>query len=100
MVGQRRSEEVADPNLEPKPASRALKQALLVALQCVDPDSSKRPKMGHVVHMLEADEYPYRDDRRAASTTPATNRPPKSARGVHQEQQHYRAAELQSRSVY
>ncbi|EFJ32138.1 hypothetical protein SELMODRAFT_85374 [Selaginella moellendorffii] len=61
MVGQRRSEEVADPNLEPKPASRALKRALLVALRCVDPDSSKRPKMGHVVHMLEADEYPYRD---------------------------------------
>ncbi|XP_024542844.1 probable serine/threonine-protein kinase At1g01540 [Selaginella moellendorffii] len=100
MVGQRRSEEVADPNLEPKPASRALKRALLVALRCVDPDSSKRPKMGHVVHMLEADEYPYRDDRRAASTTAATNRPPKSARGVHQEQQHYRAAELRSRSVY
>lgn len=61
MVGNRRSEEVADPNLEPKPTSRALKRALLVALRCVDPDSSKRPKMGQVVHMLEAEDFPFKD---------------------------------------
>lgn len=61
MVGNRRSEEVADPRLEIKPTSRALKRALLVALRCVDPDSVKRPKMGQVVHMLEAEDFPFRD---------------------------------------
>eukprot|EP00246_Nothoceros_aenigmaticus_P008987 TRINITY_DN24267_c0_g1_i1.p1 TRINITY_DN24267_c0_g1~~TRINITY_DN24267_c0_g1_i1.p1 ORF type:complete len:574 (-),score=82.77 TRINITY_DN24267_c0_g1_i1:292-2013(-) len=64
MVGTRRSEDVADPKMEVKPTSRALKRALLVALRCVDPDATKRPKMGHVVHMLEAEEFPFRDDRR------------------------------------
>ncbi|XP_010243707.1 PREDICTED: probable receptor-like protein kinase At2g42960 [Nelumbo nucifera] len=64
MVGTRRAEEVVDPNLEVKPTTRALKRALLIALRCVDPDSEKRPKMGQVVRMLEADEYPYREDRR------------------------------------
>lgn len=64
MVGSRRSEEVVDPLLEVKPTSRALKRALLVSLRCVDPDAAKRPKMGHVIHMLEADEFPFRDDRR------------------------------------
>ncbi|KAL0306714.1 UNVERIFIED_CONTAM: putative receptor-like protein kinase [Sesamum radiatum] len=44
MVGNRRAEEVVDPNLEVKPTTRALKRALLVALRCVDPDSEKRPK--------------------------------------------------------
>ncbi|KAK2966626.1 hypothetical protein RJ640_017757 [Escallonia rubra] len=64
MVGNRRAEEVLDPTLEPKPATRALKRALLVALRCVDPDSEKRPKMSQVVRMLEADEFPSREDRR------------------------------------
>ncbi|THU71567.1 hypothetical protein C4D60_Mb04t02800 [Musa balbisiana] len=64
MVGNRRAEEVVDPNLEVKPAIRAVKRTLLVALRCVDPDSGKRPKMGQVVRMLEADELPYREDRR------------------------------------
>ncbi|KAK2661904.1 hypothetical protein Ddye_000478 [Dipteronia dyeriana] len=64
MVGTRRAEEVADPNLEVKPATRALKRALLVALRCVDPDAEKRPKMSQVVRMLEADEYPCHEDRR------------------------------------
>ncbi|XP_042491671.1 probable receptor-like protein kinase At2g42960 [Macadamia integrifolia] len=64
MVGNRRAEEVVDPNLEVKPSTRALKRALLVALRCVDPDSEKRPKMGQVVRMLEADEFPSREDRR------------------------------------
>ncbi|CAI0449180.1 unnamed protein product [Linum tenue] len=64
MVGTRRADEVVDPNLEVKPVTRALKRALLVALRCVDPDSEKRPKMSQVVRMLEAEEYPFREDRR------------------------------------
>ncbi|VFQ84145.1 unnamed protein product [Cuscuta campestris] len=64
MVGQRRSEEVVDPNLEVKPSTRCLKRALLVALRCVEPDSEKRPKMSQVVRMLEADEYPHRNEDR------------------------------------
>ncbi|KAI4306006.1 hypothetical protein L6164_029325 [Bauhinia variegata] len=64
MVGTRRAEEVVDPSLEVKPPTRALKRALLVALRCVDPDAEKRPKMSQVVRMLEADEYPFREDRR------------------------------------
>ncbi|KAE8659120.1 putative serine/threonine-protein kinase [Hibiscus syriacus] len=51
--------------LPEKPSSRALKRALLVALRCVDPNAQKRPKMGHVIHMLEADEFPFREDRKA-----------------------------------
>ncbi|XP_015939596.1 probable receptor-like protein kinase At5g18500 [Arachis duranensis] len=65
MVGNRRSEEVVDPNIEVKPSTRALKRALLTALRCVDPDHVKRPKMGQVVRMLESEEYPLpREDRR------------------------------------
>jgi len=56
MVGNRRSEEVVDPDIETRPSTRALKRALLTALRCVDPDSEKRPKMGQVVRMLESDE--------------------------------------------
>lgn len=58
MVGNRRSEEVVDPNIEVRPSTRALKRALLTALRCVDPDSEKRPKMGQVVRMLESEECP------------------------------------------
>ncbi|XP_020585257.1 probable serine/threonine-protein kinase At1g01540 isoform X2 [Phalaenopsis equestris] len=64
MVSSRKSEAVLDPKVAEKPSSRALKRALLVALRCVDPDAQKRPKMGHVIHMLEVDDFPYRDDRR------------------------------------
>ncbi|PON94212.1 Serine/threonine protein kinase [Trema orientale] len=64
MVTNRNAEGVVDPRLPEKPSSRALKRALLVALRCVDPNAQKRPKMGHVIHMLEADEFPFRDDRR------------------------------------
>ncbi|XP_071703524.1 probable receptor-like protein kinase At2g42960 [Rutidosis leptorrhynchoides] len=63
MVGNRKAEEVIDPNLDPKPSTHALKRALLVALKCVDPDSEKRPKMSHVVRMLDAD-FAYREERR------------------------------------
>ncbi|XP_038884957.1 probable serine/threonine-protein kinase At1g01540 [Benincasa hispida] len=64
MVSNRNAEGVLDPKLPEKPSTRALKRALLVALRCVDPNVQKRPKMGHVIHMLEADEFPFRDDRR------------------------------------
>ncbi|KAI4353124.1 hypothetical protein L6164_002095 [Bauhinia variegata] len=65
MVSSHNAEGVLDPRLPEKPSSRALKRALLVALRCVDPNAQKRPKMEHVIHMLEADEFPFRDDRRA-----------------------------------
>ncbi|GAB2275115.1 hypothetical protein Dimus_009880 [Dionaea muscipula] len=65
MVGARRAEEVVDPALDVRPATRALKLSLLVALKCIDPDPEKRPKMGQVVRMLEVDEYPQREDRRS-----------------------------------
>ncbi|KAF6984877.1 hypothetical protein CFC21_002824 [Triticum aestivum] len=64
MVSNRDYEAVLDPKLPEKPSSKALKKALLVALRCVDPDSQKRPKMGHAIHMLEVDDFPYREDRR------------------------------------
>ncbi|KAI3810761.1 hypothetical protein L1987_20383 [Smallanthus sonchifolius] len=73
MVGSRRSEEVVDPTIETKPSTRALKRALLTALRCVDPDSEKRPKMSHVVRMLESEEYPLpREDRRRKSQASST----------------------------
>lgn len=56
MVGRRRADEVVDQKLEVKPSIRTLKRTLLVALKCIDSDSDKRPKMGQVVRMLEADE--------------------------------------------
>nr|DAD19014.1 TPA_asm: hypothetical protein HUJ06_020477 [Nelumbo nucifera] len=64
MVGDRKSEQVVDPKLPEMPPSKALKRVLLVALRCVDPDAKKRPKMGHVIHMLEADDLLLRDERR------------------------------------
>ncbi|XP_057510575.1 probable serine/threonine-protein kinase At1g01540 [Actinidia eriantha] len=64
MVGDRRSEEVVDPKLTEMPSSKALKRVILVALKCVDPDAQKRPKMGQVIHMLEADDLLFRDERR------------------------------------
>ncbi|KAL5654990.1 hypothetical protein ACJX0J_034309, partial [Zea mays] len=60
-VTNRDYEAIVDPKLPEKPSSKALKKALLVALRCVDPDSQKRPKMGHVIHMLEVDDFPYRE---------------------------------------
>ncbi|KAL4396475.1 hypothetical protein AHAS_Ahas01G0095600 [Arachis hypogaea] len=65
MVGNRNAEGVLDPKLPEKPNSRALKRVLIVALRCTDSNAQKRPKMGHIVHMLEAEESPYKEDRRA-----------------------------------
>lgn len=60
MVASRRGEELVDPLIEVKPSPRSLKRALLVCLRCIDLDPNKRPKMGQIVHMLEADEFPFR----------------------------------------
>lgn len=60
MVGNRLGEEVVDPLIEIPPSPRALKRVLLVCLRCIDLDANKRPKMGQIVHMLEADDFPYR----------------------------------------
>ena len=61
MVAERKAEEVVDPKMAEKPSPKTLKRALLVALRCVDPDANKRPKMGHVIHMLEMDDLLFRD---------------------------------------
>ncbi|KAK3434906.1 probable serine/threonine-protein kinase At1g01540 [Eucalyptus grandis] len=74
MVGDRKAEEVVDPKLPEMPASKALKRILLVALRCVDPDATKRPKMGHVMHMLEADDLLFRDDRQIGREPSLSNR--------------------------
>lgn len=60
MVASRRGEELVDPLIEVQPSPRSLKRALLVCLRCIDLDISKRPKMGQIVHMLEADDFPFR----------------------------------------
>lgn len=61
MVSNRNSEAVLDPKIAEKPSPKVLKRALLVALRCVDPDAQKRPKMGHVIHMLEMDDLLFRE---------------------------------------
>lgn len=66
MVGSRRGEELVDPLIEIPPTPRTLKRVLLVCLRCIDLDASKRPKMGQIVHMLEADEFSYRVEPRSA----------------------------------
>lgn len=63
MVTSKNAEGGSDPKIQEKPSSRSLKQALLVAFRCVDPNAQKRPKMGHVRDMLEADDFPFREDR-------------------------------------
>lgn len=69
LISSRRSEELVDPRIEVPPPPRALKRILLVCLRCVDLDANKRPKMGQIVHMLEADEFPYRTEPRSAGNT-------------------------------
>ncbi|KAE8669989.1 putative serine/threonine-protein kinase [Hibiscus syriacus] len=66
MVASRRGEELVDPLIEIQPSPRALKRALLVCLRCIDLDTNKRPKMGQIVHMLEADDFPFRSEHRPA----------------------------------
>ncbi|XP_051127637.1 probable serine/threonine-protein kinase At1g01540 [Andrographis paniculata] len=64
MVAKREAEEVVDPKLPERPPSKALKRLILVALRCVDPDAQKRPKMGHVLHMLESEDLLSREEKR------------------------------------
>ncbi|KAE8655151.1 putative receptor-like protein kinase [Hibiscus syriacus] len=67
MVANRNPEGVYwIPSYLKKPTSRALKRALLVALRCVDSNPQKRPNMAHVIHMLEAEESPSKDDNTRA----------------------------------
>ncbi|KAL3814139.1 hypothetical protein ACJIZ3_015407 [Penstemon smallii] len=65
MVGNRRGEDLVDPLIEFPPPPRALKRILLICLRCIDLDANKRPKMGQIVHMLEADEISYRSEPRS-----------------------------------
>ncbi|GAA0145272.1 hypothetical protein LIER_05505 [Lithospermum erythrorhizon] len=74
MVGNRKSEEVVDPKMPEKPAPKALKRALLVALRCVDPDAQKRPKMGHVIHTLESEDLLMRDEPRVGRESSTSHR--------------------------
>ncbi|KAL6498800.1 hypothetical protein OROGR_028347 [Orobanche gracilis] len=78
MVGNRKSEEVIDPKLPERPTSKALKRVILVALRCVDPDAQKRPKMGHIIHMLESEDLLSRDERRIARESSSSHRDDKN----------------------
>ncbi|KAI3753269.1 hypothetical protein L2E82_25317 [Cichorium intybus] len=73
MVASRRGEELLDPKISLQPPSRALKRVLLVCLRCIDMDANKRPKMGQIVHMLEADDFPFRNEPRPPRDTSTLN---------------------------
>lgn len=73
MVASRRGEELLDPKVSVQPPSRALKRVLLVCLRCIDMDANKRPKMGQIVHMLEADDFPFRTEPRPPRDTGMLN---------------------------
>ncbi|KAL3382960.1 hypothetical protein AABB24_002452 [Solanum stoloniferum] len=77
MVSNRRGEELVDPLIEVHPPPRSLKRVLLVCLRCIDMDANKRPKMGQIVHMLEADEFPFRSEPRLVQEKDLLN--PRSA---------------------
>ncbi|XLR66358.1 hypothetical protein S83_017030, partial [Arachis hypogaea] len=53
MIGNRKSEELIDLNLPEKPSSKVLKLCSV--------DATKRPKIGQIIHMLEADEILFSD---------------------------------------
>ncbi|XP_045793906.1 probable serine/threonine-protein kinase At1g01540 isoform X2 [Trifolium pratense] len=89
MVGNRKAEEVVDPKLPEMPSSKALKRALLISLRCVDPDATKRPKMGHVIHMLEADDLLFHNDRKTGG---------ESSRSLHDFQQEHEDSNLDKRT--
>ena len=61
MVANHQYEDVLDPKMDVKPSLRTLKQVLAIAIQCVDSDVYKRPKMGQVLHLLEDDNYPFQE---------------------------------------
>ncbi|CAI8613198.1 unnamed protein product [Vicia faba] len=91
MVGNRKAEEVVDPKLPELPSSKALKRALLIALRCVDPDATKRPKMGHVIHMLEADDLLFHNDRKTGGES--------SRSSLHDFQQEHENSSLDKRTT-
>ncbi|KAL6502540.1 hypothetical protein OROHE_024545 [Orobanche hederae] len=66
MVASRCGEDVVDPLIDVPPPPRSLKRILLLCLRCIDLDANKRPKMGQIVHMLEADEFPFHMEPRSA----------------------------------
>nr|GEU93456.1 probable receptor-like serine/threonine-protein kinase At4g34500 [Tanacetum cinerariifolium] len=95
MVASRRGEELLDPKISVQPPPRSLKRVLLVCLRCIDMDGNKRPKMGQIVHMLEAEDFPFRTEPRppretttlhlgsdAASKVPSVNYPDESPGAV------------------
>ncbi|KAE9595471.1 putative protein kinase RLK-Pelle-RLCK-V family [Lupinus albus] len=51
----KKTEEIVDPKLPEKPTPGALKRALMVAIRCVDPDPTKRPKMGNVGRRVDGE---------------------------------------------
>ncbi|KAK7380367.1 hypothetical protein VNO78_32877 [Psophocarpus tetragonolobus] len=53
VISDGKIENVVDPKLLEMPSSKVLKQVVLAALRCVDPDVNPRLKMGDVVCMLE-----------------------------------------------
>ncbi|XP_022876270.1 probable receptor-like serine/threonine-protein kinase At4g34500 [Olea europaea var. sylvestris] len=69
MVLSRRGEELVDSMIDVPPPPRALKRVLLICLRCIDLEANKRPKMGQIVHMLEADDFPYRTEPRSTRET-------------------------------
>ncbi|KAL7002702.1 non-specific serine,threonine protein kinase [Sarracenia purpurea var. burkii] len=81
MVANRRGEEVVDPLIQVQPSPRALKRVLLVCLRCIDLDVKKRPKMGQIVHMLDADEFPFRAEHRATKEMSPLNSHPSDGGG-------------------
>lgn len=53
MAANGKAAYVLDPRLPEIPYLKELKQILLIAVRCVDPDVASRPRMGEVIHMLE-----------------------------------------------
>ncbi|KAI4367670.1 hypothetical protein MLD38_023379 [Melastoma candidum] len=64
MVGNRQAEDIIDPLMKVPPPARTLKRVVLVCLRCIDLDVCKRPKMGQIVHMLEAGDFDFRSGQR------------------------------------
>ncbi|KAI3960843.1 hypothetical protein MKW92_026685 [Papaver armeniacum] len=64
LIETQRFNETGDPKMPYQPSSKALKNVLLVALRCVDPDAKQRPKMSQIVHMLEnTDRFRYHEKK-------------------------------------
>nr|XP_043607888.1 probable serine/threonine-protein kinase At1g01540 [Erigeron canadensis] len=64
MLRERCPEKVLDPKLIDVPSSHILKRILVVALRCADLNSEKRPRIGHVIHMLESQDQSRNSERK------------------------------------